>query len=125
MILATKKKVRTSQTRLILILVVVNAAIMGILGVLSPTFFTYGNLSSVMLRMSELNMLAIAETIVIISAGLDISIGSIMALSGLLPAQLYMMGYPFWLGLLCGVAAGIAVGAFNGVLVVKLRLQRF
>ena len=74
--------VRSGQLKIILILTGVNIFIMAVLTYLSPTFMTYGNITAVMTRMSELGMLAIAETIVLISGGFDISIGAVMALSG-------------------------------------------
>ena len=93
------------------------------LSFLSRTFLTYGNITAVMMRMSELAMLAIAETIVLISGGFDLSVGATMALSGAVTGTLYVAGVPFPLALAAGLAAGVAVGALNAFLVVALRLQ--
>ena len=74
----------SEQFRSILILALINVGIILVLSFLSPTFLTYENFLSVLKRMSELGMLAIAETIVFISGGFDLSIGTVMAISGLI-----------------------------------------
>ena len=115
----------SAQGRTILILLIVNAIIMVALSFLSRTFMTYGNVTAVMMRMSELAMLAIAETIVIISGGFDLSVGATMALSGAVAGTLYVAGVPFPLAFATALASGVAVGALNAFLVVALRLQPF
>ena len=117
--------VRSGQLKIIFILTGVNILIMAALTYLSPTFMTYGNITAVMTRMSELGMLAIAETIVLIGGGFDISIGAVMALSGAVLGTLHVMGVPFYLSIIIALAAGIAVGLLNAVLVVNLRLTPF
>jgi ribose transport system permease protein len=117
--------VRSGKLKIIFILVGVNILIMAVLTYLSPTFMTYGNITAVMTRMSELGMLAIAETIVLISGGFDISIGAVMALSGAVMGTLHIMGVPFYLSIIIALGAGVAVGFLNAVLVVNLRLTPF
>jgi ribose transport system permease protein len=78
-----------------------------------------------MTRMSELGMLAIAETIVLISGGFDISIGAVMALSGAVLGTMHVIGIPFYLSIIIALGAGVAVGFLNAVLVVNLRLTPF
>jgi ribose transport system permease protein len=95
------------------------------LSFLSRTFLTYGNLTAVMLRMSELAMLAIAETIVLMSGGFDLSVGATMALSGAVAGTLYVAGVPFPIAFAIALASGVAVGALNAFLVVAFRLQPF
>lgn len=119
------KKLQTGLRTVLLVLVIVNVVIVVLLAILSPTFLSYANISAVLRRMSELNMLAIAETFVFISGGFDLSIGAIMAVSGMIVGQLYAGGLPFIVGLIAGIAAGAVAGAVNGLLIVKLRLQPF
>ena len=114
-----------SSNLILLVLAAVNVLIMGLLTALSPTFLSYGNLSAVMLRMSELSMLAIAETIVLIAGGFDIAIGAVMALSATVFGTLYVAGLPVPLIIVLALASGVAVGLLNGLLVVVLRLQPF
>jgi len=115
----------TGQWKNLFLLGVVNLIIMATLSFLSPTFLTYANLSALLTRMSELHMLAIAETLVIISGGFDLSIGAIMALSGTLCSKLYLAGLPFSLVLILALISGVAVGALNASLVVAFKLQPF
>jgi ribose transport system permease protein len=70
-------------------------------------------------------MLAIAETIVLIAGGFDLTIGAVMALSATVFGTLHVAGLPFAAILILALLAGIAVGALNGFLVVALRLQPF
>lgn len=116
---------RSGQLRIIIVLAAVNILIMALLTALSPTFLTYGNLSAVLLRMSELSMLAIAETIVLIGGGFDLTIGAVMALSATLFGVSHVAGLPLALALLLALAGGTAVGVLNAFLVVALRLQPF
>lgn len=116
---------KSHQVRVIFVLAVVNVIIIIALTLLSPTFLTYRNTSAIMLRMSELGMLAIAETVVLISGGFDLSIGAVMALSGSICGTLHVMGIPFGLVLIISLLSGIVVGALNAFLVVQLRLQPF
>jgi len=115
----------SNKAKTFLVLIGVNVTIVILLTILSPTFITYGNISAVMSRMSELGMLAIAETIVFISGGFDLSIGAIMALSGAVCGMLNAIGLPFGLVLFISLLVGLGVGAFNAFLIVNLRLQPF
>ena len=115
----------TGQWKNIFLLGVVIIIIMATLSFLSPTFLTYNNFSAVLTRMSELDMLAMAETLVLISGGFDLSIGAIMALSGTLCSKLYVAGLPFSLVLIVALTSGIAVGALNASLIVTFKLQPF
>jgi len=114
-----------SHVKLLIVLAAVNIVIISILTILSPTFMTYGNLSSVMQRMSELAMLAIAETIVLISGGIDLSIGATMALAGAVSGILYKLGIPLEYCIIAALLSGVGVGLLNGFLVVEMKLQPF
>jgi hypothetical protein len=117
------RRARSGNWRNLLVLAAVNVLIIGLLTALSPTFLSYGNLSAVMLRMSELAMLAIAETIVLIAGGFDLTIGAVLALSATVFGTLHVAGLPFPTILALALLAGIAVGLLNGFLVVALRLH--
>jgi len=119
------RRAQAGNWRTLLVLAAVNVVIMGLLTALSPTFLSYGNLSAVMLRMSELALLAIAETIVLIAGGFALTIGAVMALSAPVFGPLYVAGLSFPLLVVLALASGVAVGLLNGLLVVVLRLQPF
>lgn len=113
------------QNKNSLILGIVIIVIFGVLGIISPDFLTYGFFNELLKRVSEVIVLTIAVTIVFISGGFDLSFGSVMALSGVVCGTLYNTGFPFSIAILCGVSAGMVVGAVNATIVVKLRLDPF
>jgi ribose transport system permease protein len=116
---------KSEGLRILLVLALVIVAIAVVLAVLSPTFLSYGNLSDLLMRMSPLGMLAIAETVVFIGGGFDLTIGVVMALSAAVCGSLYAMGAPFPLAIAAALLSGIVAGLLNAVLIVQLRLQSF
>ncbi len=87
------------------------------LTLLSPFFLTPTNVSNVLQQISTLIIACCGATLVMISGGLDLSVGGVVALSGVLAAGLAGKGYPLPLCFLCGLAAGTMVGMLNGFLV--------
>jgi ribose transport system permease protein len=116
---------KSESVRILLALTVVILLIAVVLGILSPTFLSYGNLSDLLMRMSPLGMLAIAETIVFIGGGFDLTIGVVMALSAAVCGSLYTMGVPFPIAIVAALFSGVAAGLLNAVLIVQLKLQSF
>jgi ribose transport system permease protein len=116
---------RSAGARTLIVLALVILVIIAALAVLSPTFLTPGNLTDLLMRMSPLGMLAIAETIVLISGGFDLTVGVVMALSAAVVGVLSAAGAPFGLALAAALASGVAVGVLNAFCVVQLRLQPF
>lgn len=109
--------------RTVLLLIVLNAAIFALLAWASPHFATPRNLDNLMLRMSEMGMLAVGQTLVIVTGGLDLSVGAVMALAPVVASKLYGMGVPFWLAVAAGIGAGALVGLVNAVLIARFRMQ--
>ncbi len=91
----------------------------------SPYFFTQNNLLTVCLQTSIIVMIAIGQTYVIITAGIDLSIGSNIALSGIITSMSLVAGYPIPLAIIFGLLAGTVVGVLNGVIVVYGKLPPF
>ncbi len=116
---------RSANARTLIVLAVVILVIVGALTALSPTFITYGNISDLLMRMSPLGMLAIAETVVLISGGFDLTIGVVMALSAAVVGVLSAGRVPFGFVIVAALASGVLVGVLNAFLVVQLRLQPF
>ena len=119
-----KMKIVERNKNLILLLIG-NAILIFLLSMLSRSFLTYGNISSVMSRMSVYAMLGIAETIVFICGGFDLTIGAVMAFSGAVAGMLYEAGLPFGLIIVISLLSGIGVGIVNAFFIVKLRLSDF
>ena len=94
---------------------------------LSPEFFlTKDNLIQVLLQSSVMILLACGVFFTILIAGIDLSVGSMLALTGMVTAQLMVAGCPPWLAvLLGGVVLGALLGAINGLLVNVTQLHPF
>jgi ribose transport system permease protein len=93
-----------------------------ILSVLSPHFLTFDNLINVFRQSSVNALLALGQLLVIITAGIDLSVGSILGLSCVLEAIMLKAGVPWPVCIATGIAIGAAVGMINGLLLTKLRL---
>jgi len=91
----------------------------------SPFFLTSTNLSSVVRQTAVINIMALGMTLIIIAGGIDLSVGSILAMGGLLGAMAMAHGQPIWVGVLVGVLAGGFWGFVNGILTTKLRIAPF
>lgn len=93
---------------------------------LSPIFLTFQNLSNILLASSTLGLLAIAAAFVIGSAGLDLSVGSLMAFSSCLSAVLmveFSMGWP--MAIIVCLLGGLSIGLLNGVLAAVAAIPAF
>ena len=97
----------------------------GVLWALTPHFLTFSNLLNVVQQTSINAIVAAGMTFVIISSGIDLSVGSIVALSGVALGTLLQGGYPPAVAVAAALAAGIACGVVNGALVSIGRLPPF
>jgi ribose transport system permease protein len=81
----------------------------------SRFFLTLDNISNMLLSISLLGIAASGMTIVIICGGVDLSIGSNIALTGVIVGSILHSGQSQWIGILAGLGVGILVGTLNGV----------
>jgi ribose transport system permease protein len=88
-----------------------------VLWILTPRFLTVPNLLNVAQQTSINAIIAVGMTFVIISAGIDLSVGSIVAFSGMVLASVLHAGLPVPIALLIGLAVAIVCGLANGLLV--------
>jgi ribose transport system permease protein len=91
----------------------------------SSSFFTLGNGMTVALQVTSIVYLGIGATYVILTGGIDLSVGSILALSGVVAALAVKAGTPVPLGMAMGIAVGALCGAINGLLVTRMKLPPF
>ncbi|MBN7794293.1 ABC transporter permease [Microbacterium esteraromaticum] len=92
----------------------------------SPAFFTVSNLTTVLLSTAVIAILALGTTFVIITGGIDLSLGTGMALSAVMTGVFITnWGMPIWVGVLGGIATGVLMGLVNGVNITILRLPPF
>jgi ribose transport system permease protein len=91
----------------------------------SKAFFTTSNALTVALQVTSIAYLGLGMTVVIITAGIDLSAGSVLALSGVIAAMLVKGGMPIWAGMGIGLLLGSAAGLLNGLCVARLKLPPF
>ncbi len=91
----------------------------------SPYFLTSENITTTVQSFSIDGFVVIAMTIVLISGGIDLSLASVMALSGVLTGVLFRGGLNIWIASLAGLGVGGAVGAVNGFFITRLGLSPF
>src|SRR5487761_303242 len=92
----------------------------------TPYFLTHANISAVFVQMSAIAIIAVGELMVIVTAGIDLSVSTVVGLSGTLAAYLVLYdGTGIALGMVLGVLSGGAVGLVNGLLITKVKLPPF
>ena len=96
-----------------------------ILWILTPYFLTVSNLLNIAQQTSINAIIAVGMTFVIITAGIDLSVGSIMAFAGVVLAWAIQSGVPIPLALLIGLAVGLVCGVVNGLLITFGKLPPF
>ncbi len=97
-----------------------------VLSLLSPYFFNSGNILNVLRGMSIVVILALGQTLVIITGGIDLSVGSVLALSSISAAALMSnLGVNPALAALLGIGVGALCGAVNGLLITRARIAPF
>ncbi len=92
-------------------------------GVAAPYFLTVGNLFNILRQVSEIGMISIPLTFLLLSGHMDLSVGSIVGVCGVSTGMILRAGGSIPLALLAGIAAGTAVGFLNGLIVGKLKIQ--
>jgi ribose transport system permease protein len=91
----------------------------------SPVFLTVQNMQNVGRQMAVFGILAVGETFVIITAGIDLSVGSVLGLSGIACALGLAGGWPLWVAITWAIGLGAFVGLVNGVLIDTQKLPPF
>lgn len=124
-------KQRTSRTQQVGMVVQRFVAISALIvlfvvfSVTTPKFFTVQNVLTVGLQTSTMAFMGIGVTYVIITGGIDLSIGSVIALSGVVAGLLSRAGIAVWVSFLCGLLVAMGCGMANGLLVTRLSLPPF
>ncbi len=91
----------------------------------SPYFLTSTNLASVVRQTAVINTMALGMTLIIVSGGIDLSVGAILAFSGVLGTMAIQAGASVWQGVAIGLVCGAFWGFANGFLTVRLRINPF
>ena len=96
-----------------------------VFAVIAPEFLSVPNLVNVALSIAITGILAVGMTAVILTGGIDLSVGSVAALAGVVAAMIAAAGGGVSLGVLAALAIGLAVGFFNGAMVARFRVPPF
>ncbi|GAA0178794.1 ribose ABC transporter permease [Clostridium sediminicola] len=96
-----------------------------IASLVSPRFLTTSNMMNVLTQVSVNAVLAIGMTFVILSGGIDLSVGSILAISGAVAATIIGSTGSVLLSVIVAIVIGGLIGLFNGLVVAKGRIQAF
>jgi fructose transport system permease protein len=92
----------------------------------SDRFLTAGNLSLILQQVMVVGVIAIGQTLIILTAGIDLSCGMVMALGGIVMTKFATeLGMPPALAVLCGIGVTTLFGLINGLLVTKVKLPPF
>lgn len=111
-----KKLFSNNEARLCILLVI----LMAFITFVNPQFLTIGNLLSITQQMSEFGVIALGMTIVIITAGIDLSLGATAGLTTIVVATIYGSTNNIWIALIAGLLTGLLCGGFNGYLIGKV-----
>jgi ribose transport system permease protein len=95
------------------------------LAIASPHFWTESNLSTVIRQTVVINLMALGMTLIIISGGIDLSVGSILAFGGFMGTLSMQKGYSIPVAIAVGIAAGTMCGLLNGTLITRLKVNPF
>ena len=97
------------------------------LAVASPAFLTYTNIVNILRQISVVGIMAIGMTFVIATGGIDLSVGAVLALTGVISTSLVVDGSqtPLVLAILAGLGVGLLCGMFSGVFIAKLGVPEF
>ena len=95
------------------------------LSLATPTFWTSVNIENLLRQGAMIAILAIGETFVIITAGIDLSVGAVVGFTSLTVALMLGAGYAIWSSVLASLLVGVGIGVFHGFGIVQMRLPPF
>jgi ribose transport system permease protein len=96
-----------------------------VFSITARNFFTLRSILSLGLQTSAITIMGIGVTFAIITGGIDLSIGSVVALSGTVGVIAAIAGVPIWLSMIIGLLVGVVCGLLNGLMITQLKLPPF
>ncbi len=96
-----------------------------VVSLLNPNFFTTGNILNILRQTAVNAIMAVGMTLVILTAGIDLSVGSVLALCGAIGANLIAMEMPLVVAVGAALGAGALLGATSGIIIAKGKVQAF
>jgi ribose transport system permease protein len=96
-----------------------------VFSITARNFFTLRSVLSLALQTSAITIMGIGVTFAIVTGGIDLSIGSVVALSGTVGVMAAIAGVPIWLSMIIGLLVGVVCGLLNGLMITRLKLPPF
>lgn len=93
--------------------------------ILSPSFFTITNLASIVTQNSSVIIMAAGLTFIIVSGGIDLSLGYQISLVSVTVGMLLALGVNIWVAIISGILVGVLCGVFNALIIIGLRIPPF
>ena len=121
---AAKHRARVN-TLLGLTLLVLLALMWLALAFSTSSFWTYNNITNLLRQGAMTAILAIGETFVIITGGIDLSVGAVVGFTSVIIAWLLTNGYPIWIAVILTLAVGLVIGVFHAFGITRLGLPPF
>ncbi|RUU81747.1 ABC transporter permease [Mesorhizobium sp. M7A.F.Ca.MR.362.00.0.0] len=96
-----------------------------LLSVSTTSFASANNMANLLRQGSMIAIMAVGQTFVIITGGIDLSVGAVVGFATVVVAMMINAGFPIWLAILVTLLVGIAIGMFHGFGIVKMGLPPF
>jgi ribose/xylose/arabinose/galactoside ABC-type transport system permease subunit len=93
-----------------------------VISILNPVFLDIDNIINIARQISFTFIIGIAMTFVLIAAGLDLSVGSVLALGGVIGGLAMLAHMPIWVSVLLGTGVGVLTGYFNGYVILRFKI---
>ena len=117
---AKTKKIDLSNMSALLVLIVLCV----LLSIAEPAFHSFANFINILQQVTVYAVLAVGVNIVIFTGGIDISVGSVVAFTGIVMGKIIVeAGLPSIVGIIAALAIGLGCGLFNGIMISKFKLQ--
>ncbi len=120
---SSNKGLSRINTQTILMLVVV--ALWVFIAFNSKYFLTLSNIQNIMRQMAIQGILAVGMVVIIITAGIDLSVGSVVALVNIVLSQMLVKGMPIWLAVVLSLLISTAIGLINGIVIFDFGVPAF
>ncbi|WP_245499074.1 ABC transporter permease, partial [Mesorhizobium sp. M7A.F.Ca.AU.002.06.1.1] len=96
-----------------------------LLSVTTTSFASANNIANLLRQGSMIAIMAVGQTFVIITGGIDLSVGAVVGFATVVVAMMINAGFPIWLAILVTLLVGVAIGMFHGFGIVKMGLPPF
>ncbi|QKC94888.1 ABC transporter permease [Mesorhizobium sp. NZP2298] len=96
-----------------------------VLSLATPSFASGNNIANLLRQGSMIAIMAVGQTFVIITGGIDLSVGAVVGFATVVVAMMINAGFPIWLAILVTLLVGVAIGMFHGFGIVKMGLPPF